>query len=679
MRTSGGRRGVFVFLRGESLQLCLTMGVLLLTGCSSGSKNSSVTVTVSPTTAQVTIGLTAKFTATVNGASDTGVTWQVNGKTDGNSTVGTISTTGLYTAPSSVPNPATVTVSAVSNADNKASASAAATILATSNVTVSPAAATVASGATQQFVASVQGSTNSCISWDVNGRSGGDSTIGTVSSSGLYTAPVHPPSGGSVTVTATSCSDSSASASASVSIVFGPGALKGQYAFAIRGQDSNGMMGRVGSIVTDGVGNITSGVMDVTTAKATSTILINSGTYTLGADGRGTLSLTNNTAGTVTFYLSMASNMEGFLVESDSSAEASGTIYQQNTAAFATSAFSGPFVFDLSGVDSGDDPISIVGRFTSDGNGHLTDGLLDQDEDDTLSTAISFGASSYQLDATYGSSYGRCVASLNGLSFIVYLVDRSRAEFLQTDYPAVSVGEAYGQDALSGSLTELTGSYAFLVSGRNVVRGGRFSADGNGNLGSVVMVENSSGTAILVPSNGTLSGNYMLDSAGSGRGTLTFTDKDKGTYKYVFYLASSGRAVFQDTSKGFLADGSFLAQTASTISNDTLAGSYAMFWREAYTSAFGLSGQVKLLPKSSGNSSGTVDYNESGDLNANLTFSGTMAVSGDGTGKNTFSITEAADSSKSFGFDVFVIDSDSAFLVGINKDHVAAGLTHRQF
>ena len=679
MQAIGKRCGVSIALGIVNLVSSSMFLVVLLAGCSSGSSKSSVTVSVSPATAQVTVGLTAKFTATVSGTSDSGVTWNVNGKTGGNATIGTISTTGLYTAPPSVPSPATVTLTAVSNADKNAAASATVTIVAARDVTVSPAAATVASGATQQFLASVLGSTNGCVDWSVNGTSGGEATIGSITSSGLYTAPLRPPSGGSVTVTATSCADSSESASATVSIVFGPGALKGQYAFSMKGKDSNGMMGRIGSIVTDGVGNVTSGVLDLTTAKGSSTVLVNSGTYSVGADGRGTLSLTNTTAGTSTFYFSLASEARGFLVQSDSSAEALGEIDKQDTSAFAASAFSGAYVFGLSGVDSNNDPISIVGRFTSDGNGHLSNGLLDQNEDYTLTSAVSFTASSYQLDATYGFSYGRCIASINGWSFVVYLVDRSRVEFLEIDHPAVAVGEAFSQQGGSGSLTSLPGNYAFLVSGPNLVRGGRFSTDGNGNLTSVVLVENSGGDAILVPSSGTDQGSYTLDSSGSGRGTLTITDKDKGSYKYVFYLATSGRAVLQDTSKGFLADGFLQTQTDAAISTGSLAGSYALSFRETYTGTFGLSGQLKLQSTGSGNASGTMDYNDSGDPNPNLTFTGTLALSGDGTGKNTFSITETADSSKSFGFDVFVIDTDSVFLVGINKDHVLAGLWQRQF
>jgi hypothetical protein len=82
-----------------------------------------VTITISPASASVHAGQTRRFTATVQNASATTVTWQVNGVAGGNSTVGKI-TSGLYAAPKVVPTPATVTVTAVSTADPTKSASA---------------------------------------------------------------------------------------------------------------------------------------------------------------------------------------------------------------------------------------------------------------------------------------------------------------------------------------------------------------------------------------------------------------------------------------------------------------------------------------------------------------------------------------------------------------------------
>lgn len=93
-------------------------GLLLIFGCSGNSTSSNptapaaVSVTGVP---QTRIGTTAQFTATVTGTSSSAVTWQVNGVTGGSAATGTISTTGLYTAPASLPSPNAVTISAVSS------------------------------------------------------------------------------------------------------------------------------------------------------------------------------------------------------------------------------------------------------------------------------------------------------------------------------------------------------------------------------------------------------------------------------------------------------------------------------------------------------------------------------------------------------------------------------------
>jgi parallel beta-helix repeat protein len=87
------------------------------------------TVSISPLLPSVIVGAQQPFTATVQNASSTAVTWQINGVAGGTSTVGTISSSGLFTAPASVPDPATVTVTAISEADPSASVSTMLTIV----------------------------------------------------------------------------------------------------------------------------------------------------------------------------------------------------------------------------------------------------------------------------------------------------------------------------------------------------------------------------------------------------------------------------------------------------------------------------------------------------------------------------------------------------------------------
>ena len=180
-----------------------------------------VGITVSPATATVAAGGTQQFQATVTGTTNTAVQWEVNNIAGGNAQFGTISTTGLYTAPTPVVT-LQVTVTAVSNADSTKTANATVIVNAVVtpppviNVTVSPASATVGVSQTQQFTATVTGTTNTAVTWSVDGVAGGNATVGTISTSGIYTAPA---TYGAHTVTATSVADSTKSANAAVAVI----------------------------------------------------------------------------------------------------------------------------------------------------------------------------------------------------------------------------------------------------------------------------------------------------------------------------------------------------------------------------------------------------------------------------------------------------------------------------
>lgn len=284
---------------------------ILTAGCGGGSPSGSitptVTVSISPGNASLLTGHSTTFTAAVTGSSNKSVTWAVNGTDGGNSTVGTISAAGVYTAPDAPPTPNEVTVSATSVAHSSASASAHVTVanpdptlsaispanlaagsadttitlsgggfaaqsVAQANgtalatravsdtqltavipsallaiagtlsitvenpmpgggtstsetltisiaVSVKPATQTLDVNQSQQFTATVAGATDQSVSWAVDGVTGGNSTIGMITTAGLYTAPGAPPSPNSVTITATSSADATQSATAAATIV----------------------------------------------------------------------------------------------------------------------------------------------------------------------------------------------------------------------------------------------------------------------------------------------------------------------------------------------------------------------------------------------------------------------------------------------------------------------------
>jgi len=203
-----------------------------------------VAVTVTPATATVQAGNGMKtFAAAVTNTSNTAVTWSVNGVAGGNAMIGMISTAGVYQAPASVPTPATVTVTATSAADTTKSASAQVTIAAPIAISITPTMVSVQTAMSQTFTATVTGSSNTAVNWSVNGVAGGNATVGMISSTGMYTAPMTVPSPAVVTVTAVSAADSTKSASAQTTVVSTAAATGGTTTTSGNSTGSTGSMG----------------------------------------------------------------------------------------------------------------------------------------------------------------------------------------------------------------------------------------------------------------------------------------------------------------------------------------------------------------------------------------------------------------------------------------------------
>src|SRR4051812_8515786 len=97
--------------------ICSALAMMILAASSFASPRMAVTVSVSPTNFSTPVGGVRQLTAQVNGAASPAVTWTVNDIVGGNSMIGTIDTTGKYTAPAVPPAGWTVTAKAISVAD----------------------------------------------------------------------------------------------------------------------------------------------------------------------------------------------------------------------------------------------------------------------------------------------------------------------------------------------------------------------------------------------------------------------------------------------------------------------------------------------------------------------------------------------------------------------------------
>ena len=212
-------------MRSRLLLLVAVLTFIPLVGCGGGGGGSStpppsgVKISLSVSTTTVPVGGSLFFTATVTGATNKGVTWEVNGTPGGDATVGTINTSGTYVAPAVAPSPATVTVTAVAQADTTKTAAQAIKIA----LAIAPGIATLnvsdaTCTATQGFSAS--GATSG-VNWAVvlNGAPA-PSSFGTMNGA-QYTAPDAIPDPLTFNVTATAQADATQSGSAGMTLQAG--------------------------------------------------------------------------------------------------------------------------------------------------------------------------------------------------------------------------------------------------------------------------------------------------------------------------------------------------------------------------------------------------------------------------------------------------------------------------
>ena len=236
----------------------------------SGSKAApSIAVMISPQSSTISAGGTQQFSSTVTGDTSTAVNWSVT-ETNG----GTVSGSGLYTAPSAA---GTYHVVATSVANPAKYATATVTVLGSQaqvSISISPDNTSLVTGATQQYSSKfVNNGTGSAgyVIWSVQEGDAG----GTITNGGLYTAPS---TVGIYHVVAISSSDSTIHSSATVTVVAAP-------VFNISGTISAGGAGLSGVTVT------------LTGSGSTSTTTDTNGTYSFAGARNGVYTITPGKTG----------------------------------------------------------------------------------------------------------------------------------------------------------------------------------------------------------------------------------------------------------------------------------------------------------------------------------------------------------------------------------------------
>jgi hypothetical protein len=615
----------------------------------------SVAIQISPTSATVILGQSQRFTATVTGTSNTEVIWEVDGMQKGNSTVGSVSATGLYTAPFSVPMPAMVMVTAVSKADASKSASAAVTIKSSFpvEISLSPFTVFVPVGKTQQFTATVINTSDQAVIWQVNGIEGGNSTVGKISTSGLYTAPAAIPSPAQVKVTVIPHADETKSAFAFATIT-NPTAnnslISGRYAFLFTGFDSGGPVSFGGTFEADGNGSLSNGFEDVnrgaTSGPGVHTKESLVGTYNLGADKRGVMTLVTP-LGTTKFRFGLNSKGVGTFIEFDDATGAgtrgSGVFKKQNAAAFSLSAFNGNFATGLAG-DLVGSRMGVAGRFSASTSGVISNGAADVgvpgQNFGPLAVTGNLGAIDAHGRGTATLSIAGLPAAISGnLTFAYYVVSPLEALIMEIDSRGTTVpvltGSMMKQTVSSFSNASLNGASIFTLTGfdqaliDSSMAIGQATFDAAGNVSG--LLDENDGDAI---SSGTaFAGTYAVDA--TGRGTAALAIGLSRTESWTFYLIAPNKAFVlegEPTDPSSRVQTGFVEpQSAGSFANSSFVGNFVMSTLSPATkTVVVISATVKL--DGIGNFIGFVDRSTPAGLSPDLLSTGTYSVTPSGGG-----------------------------------------------
>ena len=182
-----------------------------------------------------------------------------------------------------------------------------------------------------------------------------------------------------------------------------PGLLSGNYAFYLNGFNASGQFTLAGSFISDGNGNITSGVVDGNPLAGQPFTSNVTGTYSISTTGLNLITLQGQSYGPATFAFVLASSGNGRIIEYDdptgNGSRGSGVLRKATPAAFSLSALNGNWVLGMTGGDR-------TGRFVDAGvftlaAGNLSNGVSDINDTGTYFTGTFFGNLS-SIDAQTG-------------------------------------------------------------------------------------------------------------------------------------------------------------------------------------------------------------------------------------------------------------------------------------
>jgi hypothetical protein len=364
--------------------------------------------------------------------------------------------------------------------------------------------------------------------------------------------------------------------------------LNGNYALTFSGSRGNGtvasVFAAVGRFTADGAGNLTNGELDTNTVGGGGAAQPFTGTYSIGADNRGVMTL-NIGGGSARLAFAMLANGNAQFIEFDAAGGAgtigSGTMEKADTTAFGTARITGDYAFGAAGFDNVNNRAAIEGRWTSNGAGAFSNAAGDVNAYGT-DYAMNFTAANYAVSNTgtgrgtmnLAFTFGGTPESLN---FVFYVVNSGKLFVMASDPVTTATpllnGVVVQQHVPAGGFTNvsLNGNMVISLTGLSMcgtgagvpkAGAGLFTANGNGAF-SLTYDEN----FCRAPNSFTATpGTYSV--AGNGRTSITV-----GGFSLVAYLVNLNQ-IFLFLSDANVLFGAGEPQAAGPLSNASLRGAY---------------------------------------------------------------------------------------------------------
>ena len=419
---------------------------------------------------------------------------------------------------------------------------------------------------------------------------------------------------------------------------------------------------------------------------------ITGGSYSLGPDGRGTITLVTNdfrvgVHGTESLGVVLVSTQHARITEQDSFGSSSGTLDLQTISTFSLSTLAGGYAFVLSGQDFNnrscglqpcipDLPFAIGGVMNVASPGVILQAGSVVDSND--GGAINSGQMQGSIQAP--DSFGRVQITLSlgfyssALEMAAYITDATHLKVLEIDNQLGNTsGVAIGQGAATGTLSQpqaFSGPYVFTALGSNPFGSGTFApvAVVAGFTPTAGMIENGTSDVNLAgtSSSGAVGGTYSIDSSGTGRVSIALTGNNSSLSNFVLYLSGgTDPALVLGVDKHLVTAGYAYAQAAGPVSTAAFSGPYALnlaSFNAKGTAESDITGQE--FADGAGNLSGVWDTNSGNSPQSAVAATGN-SISG-GTARFTGSITTIPTGTKQFSYylvspsQVVFIETDAA-------------------